>query len=277
MTTTIPRPPVVVTGAASGIGAALVRILHDQGVTVIGVDRIEGDGTLGCDLADEVAIAELVNRLPAQIGGLANVAGVPGTAPPATILRVNVLGPRLLSDALQPRLVADSAIVSVASVAAHNNAQHDDSLELLHRAQSADDIDAWLESHPIDGTAAYDTSKRVVVDAMMRRAAALLGSGVRALSISPGPVETPILGDFTATMGQHRMDRAVATVGRHGRPEEIAAVVAFCLSPAATWLNGIDILVEGGLMAARRAAELHIDATTSAPSTQSPTSGGSTS
>lgn len=52
------------------------------------------------------------------------------------------------------------------------------------------------------------------------------------------------------------MDRSAAAVGRHGRPEEVAAVVAFALSGAASWLNGIDIPVEGGLFATRTAATL---------------------
>ena len=59
------------------------------------------------------------------------------------------------------------------------------------------------------------------------------------------------------------MERSVATVGRHGRPDEVAAVIGFALSPEASWLNGIDLLVEGGLMAARAAAR----ATTLNPST----------
>ncbi len=247
--------PIVVTGAASGIGAALVTMLRAHGREVIGLDRTAGDGIISCDLAAPASIAAAVAQLPTQLGGLANVAGVPGTAPADVVLKVNVIGPRLLSDALLERLGEGTAIVNVASVAAHNNAQPADALEELHRATGPEDIDAWVEAHPIDGSSAYDTSKRIVVDWTIRKAAALIGTGVRALSVSPGPVETPILGDFATTMGQHRMDRSVATVGRHGRPEEIAAVIAFALSPEATWLNGIDILVEGGLMAARQAAQ----------------------
>lgn len=246
--------PVVVTGAASGIGAALVEILRSQGRDVIGLDRVPGDGILGCDLADPLSISQVVDQLPSRLGGLANVAGVPGTAPPETVLRVNVLAPRLLATALFPRLVAGSAVVNVASVAAHRNEQPDEALAGLQRATTAADIADWLRDHPIDGPAAYDTSKRVLVDWTTYQAAALIGTDVRALSVSPGPIETPILDDFATSMGQASMERSVATVGRHGRPEEVAAVIAFCLSAEASWLNGIDILVEGGLMAARRAA-----------------------
>lgn len=247
--------PVVVTGAASGIGAATVSALRRRGTEVIGVDRTAADGILGCDLSDPAAITALADRLPERIGALANVAGVPGTADPATVLRVNVLAPKLLSRALLPRLADGAVIVNVASVAAMRNTADADALESLVAADTPADVAAWLTEHPVAGPAAYDTSKRVLVDWTTRLAAALLGSGVRALSVSPGPVETPILDDFTTSMGQDSMDRSVATVGRHGRPDEIAAVVAFALSPEARWLNGIDIPVEGGLWAARAAAK----------------------
>lgn len=268
---TTPKP-VVVTGAASGIGQALVDILRGQGREVIGIDRTPRPGLLECDLSDPDSIRAAVAQLPGELGGLANVAGVPGTVSPETILRVNVLGPKLLSQLLLPRLQQGSAIVNVASVAAHRNTQPTDAVEELIAAGDVDDLRAWLQDHSIEGPAAYDTSKRVLVDWTQRLSAALIGSGVRALSVSPGPVETPILDDFTTSMGEASMARSVSTVGRHARPEEVAAVVGFALSTDASWLNGIDILVEGGLLAARSAAQSP-PINTSAPSPTSQVEG----
>lgn len=249
------QAPVVITGAASGIGAALAAQLREAGREVIGLDRNDGPGIIVCDLSDPASIDDAIARVPAVIGGLANVAGVPGTAPPEVVLRVNVLGPRVLTRALASRLQAGSAVVNVASVAAHRNTASAAAVEELIAATTPDDIDAWLRAHPIDGAAAYDTSKRVVVDWTPRLAGALIGRGIRALSVSPGPIETPILDDFTASMGRESMDRSVATVGRHGRPAEVAAVIAFALSREATWLNGIDLPVEGGLLAVLEASK----------------------
>lgn len=246
--------PVVVTGAASGIGASVMQHLRERGQEAIGLDRVVEEGIIECDLAEPRAIERAVAQLPTSLGGLANVAGVPGTAPADTVLAVNYLAPRLLTDALAPRLLAGAAVVNVASVAAHRNTQPSESLAALAAVADLGDVAAWLAEHPIEGPAAYDTSKRVLVDWTARLAATLLPARTRALSVSPGPVETPILRDFAATMGQDSMNRSEAAVGRHGKPEEIAAVISFALSPAATWLNGIDILVEGGLMAARAAA-----------------------
>lgn len=246
--------PVVVTGAASGIGAALIGQLRDRGQDVIGLDRVPGEDILVCDLADPASVDAALAQLPAALGGLANVAGVPGTAPADVVLAVNYLAPRLLGDAISPRLLPGAAVVNVASVAAHRNTQPPDALAALTAVADLEGVAAWLSEHPLEGPAAYDTSKRVLVDWTVLLAAGLLPARTRALSVSPGPVETPILRDFAASMGQDAMDRSEAAVGRHGRAEEIAAVISFALSPAATWLNGIDILVEGGLMAARAAA-----------------------
>lgn len=249
--------PIVVTGASSGIGAALSAQLRQAGTPVIGLDRKASDGIQACDLADPAAIEAFADTLPRHIGGLANVAGVPGTAPAELVLRVNALAPRLLAAALEDRLVPGAAIVNVASVAAHRNVQPPEAVAELIAAVDPDAISAWLARHPLSDSASYDTSKRALVDWTVLEAARLLPRQVRCLSVSPGPVATPILRDFATSMGQDAMDRSEAAVGRHAKPEEVAAVVAFALSPAASWVNGIDILVEGGLFAARAAANSH--------------------
>ncbi|EYT50046.1 hypothetical protein H483_0118305, partial [Dietzia sp. UCD-THP] len=65
--------PIVVTGAASGIGAALATLLRRRGVQVIGLDRTATDDTIPCDLSDPHSIQAAIDNLPAQLGGLANV------------------------------------------------------------------------------------------------------------------------------------------------------------------------------------------------------------
>jgi len=247
---------IVVTGAASGIGLALADRLLAAGDHVIGLDRAPCPDrittSLQVDLGDAEAVRAAVSSLDGPVDGIANVAGVPGTAPPETVLSVNLLGARLLTEALLPRLPEGAAVVNVASVAAHRNTVPPEALEELIDAGSAAAIGAWLARHPLPGPAAYDTSKAALVMWTQQLAARLLSRRVRAVSVSPGPVQTPILDDFRATMGADRFDGAVALLGRHGTPDEIAAVIAFVLGPDASWLNGIDIPVEGGLYAARR-------------------------
>ena len=248
---------VLVTGAAAGIGAALARMLADSGHTVIGLDRIACDiaGAEGlvCDLADTGAIDAAIAALPGTVDAVASVAGIPGTHPPARVLAVNLLAPRRLIAGVLPRIPPGGAVVTVASVAAHRNVVPPAGITALLAAQTPGDIDAWLAEYPLTGGQAYDTSKHALVRWTQALAAELLPSGIRALSVSPGPVETGILTDFAATMGQAAIDRSAATAGRHARPGEIASVISFALSDAASWVNGIDLPVEGGLFAARAA------------------------
>lgn len=92
---------IVVTGVASGIGAEVARLARFHGAKVIGVDRMPVQMTLHgfhqADLGDPVSIDALVKALPDHIDALANIAGVPGTAPLDVVARVNYLGLRHLT------------------------------------------------------------------------------------------------------------------------------------------------------------------------------------
>ncbi|MDT7726340.1 MAG: hypothetical protein QOI21_2916 [Actinomycetota bacterium] len=248
---------VVVTGASSGIGLALVRRLLAAGDDVVAVDRVDCRADVSlmvrADLTDPAGLRTALSSVGGVVHGLANVAGVPGTAPALTVLGVNVLGARMVTEEIRPLLAPGSSIVNVASVAAHRNTVDAHALARLLNVTSGAGIAAWLDEHRLTGAQAYDTSKAALVAWTKMLAGALVAQGIRVNSVSPGPTETPILGDFRETMGADRFDGATKLVGRHGTAEEIAAVVAFLLGPDASWVNGIDIPVEGGLYAARAA------------------------
>lgn len=245
----------VVTGAASGIGLALVRRAVAAGHEVWALDRNpcpEPDArSVLCDLSDPDAIEAA--ELPSQVDMLANVAGVPGTAPADTVLAVNTLGMRLLTARCVGTMQRGARIVNVASVAAHRNTLGLPEIARLLEVTDRAGLRSWLDAYPLDGPAAYDTSKRAVLEWTSSLACHLIPRGIGVVSVSPGPTETPILADFEASMGAASIDRSQAAVGRHGTADEIAAVVDFFLSPAASWTNGIDVPVEGGLFATRSA------------------------
>jgi len=252
------RKPVVVTGAASGIGAATVVRLVAAGRDVIGLDRQPAREcpTVLCDLARPETIDAAVGELPAELGGLANVAGVPGTFPAELVMRVNVLGLRHLTEALLPRMVAGSAVVNVASVAAvRDPAPRELVAELLATATFDAGLD-WCLEHPLDAPSAYRFSKQVLVEWTLQASAAWRRQGVRVVSVSPGVVDTPILPDFRASMGDAAIDTATAEAGRLAEPDDIAPVIAFLLSPDAQWVNGVDLRVDGGLVGGRLALPL---------------------
>jgi NAD(P)-dependent dehydrogenase (short-subunit alcohol dehydrogenase family) len=245
----------LVTGVASGIGRATALTLQARDIPVVGTDvRVNGAPedieVIPCDLSDPHAIDGLISALPGTLGGVACVAGVPGTAPPETVVRVNLLAARRLGAGLIPRVVSGGAIVHVASVAQFRSPVAGDEVKPL---LALDDIEilGWLDRRELDGTQAYDFSKQALVALVHLQAQAGLPRRVRVLSVSPGPVETPILDDFKATMGADRMDAATRVVGRHGKPGDVAPVIAFLLSEQARWVNAIDLLVDGGLIGVR--------------------------
>jgi NAD(P)-dependent dehydrogenase (short-subunit alcohol dehydrogenase family) len=251
---------VVVTGAASGIGAATVARLVAAGQQVIGLDRQPARDcpTVLCDLARPETIDTAVAELPAELGGLANVAGVPGTFPAELVMRVNVLGLRHLTEALLPRFVAGAAVVNVASVAAVRNPAPRELVAELLATPSFDAGLAWCLEHPLDAPSAYRFSKQVLLEWTLQASAAWRRRRVRVVSVSPGVVDTPILPDFRASMGDEAIDAATAEAGRLAEPDDIAPVIAFLLSAGAQWVNGVDLRVDGGLVGGRLA--LPVDA-----------------
>lgn len=247
---------IVVTGAASGIGAALATRLVAAGHDVIGVDRsVEslpaGVQPLCCDLTDTQAVDRAVGEIASstsRVDGLAAVAGVPGTAPSRTVYAVNIVGLRRLVRALEASFTPGGAVVLLSSMAGYRGQASEEEIATLLALADEALLQRLLE-FDLDGPEAYQLSKQLVHQYTLQAAARLHPRRVRCLSISPGPVTTPILADFRATMPT--LDLAGELVGRHARPEEIAAIAEFALSPAASWLNGVDLRADGGLSALR--------------------------
>jgi len=241
----------IVTGVSSGIGAETAQFLRSQGARVVGVDLREPAGNVDdfhqTDLSDRAALDRLVAVLPHGIDGLANIAGLPPTQAPAQVLRVNLLAPKYLTQALVPKMADGASIVNLASAAGAGwpHAVAD------IRASSAldfEDAEAFCVARAIDGPRSYFFSKEALIAWTIQNCWTWRARGIRMNAVSPGPVDTPILGDFIRTLGPRAAERTQG-LERHGTPADIAPVVGFLFSPGSAWLRGTNVAVDGGLSA----------------------------
>ncbi|NLE78471.1 MAG: SDR family NAD(P)-dependent oxidoreductase, partial [Rhodococcus sp.] len=196
---------IVVVGAGSGIGAATAAHYHEQGDHVLAVDlrpdAAQASQHIRCDLRDAAQIRAVLDTIGDGWDMLAYVAGVPGTAPAADVLKVNYLGMRLFAEGMLPHLAHGGSIVTVASVAALGWQDRVDALTGLLYATDGDTVERWqAEQDP--NYPVYSTSKQAaIIYAKRLSASAWQKHGIRVNTVSPGPTETPILGDFEASMG----------------------------------------------------------------------------
>lgn len=243
---------IVITGSSSGIGAETARLLRLHGAKVIGVDRndpmITLDGFVKADLSEQATIDHAVKQLPARIDALCNIAGVPGTAPVDLVGRVNYLGLRHLCTAALERMSAGSAIVNIASIL---GAEWPQRLELHKSLAETTGFEAglaWLAKRPVPQATCYQYFKEaLIVWTLTQSQKWFLERGVRMNCVAPGPVFTPILGDFVQMLGQERVQADAHRMKRPALADEIAPVVAFLCADESRWVSGINLPVDGGL------------------------------
>jgi NAD(P)-dependent dehydrogenase (short-subunit alcohol dehydrogenase family) len=245
---------IVITGSSSGIGAEVARLARFQGARVIGVDRndpiITLDGFVKADLSNTSAIDTAIAQLPQQIDGLVNAAGVPGTADKDLVAKVNYLGLRHLTEGLIGRMPKGASIVNFTSILGAEWPHRVDLHKALAATNSFDAGLSWLEKNPVSQETCYQYFKEALIVWTAKRSFDLfMDHDIRMNSVAPGPVFTPILGDFITMLGQERVERDAAKMKRPALADEIAGPTVFLLSDAARWVTGINLPIDGGLNA----------------------------
>lgn len=248
------KPPIiVVTGAAAGIGAAVVAHLNRAGALVVSVDRAPATDDsvdfVQADLSDPGSIEAAVLQLPPRIDGLCNVAGVSGVGGADLTIRVNFLGLRKLTVDLGDRLARGSSVVNVGSFAGVGWPARKAELLTLARTRGFDEGLAWLERHPVPDDSAYPYSKEVLRVWSQMLAARWVERGIRVNVVNPGPVETAILTEFVQVLGEEKVGDDIGRAGRAGTADDIASAIAWLALPESRWVNGADLPVDGGLAA----------------------------
>ena len=251
----MPTPVALVTGAASGIGRAIAQALATEApgrpahaVVVADVDErggletvrlLEGAGAtarfVACDVSVEDDVAAAVHTATEAFGRLdvlVNNAGVEGPVMPVhaqppdawrRVMDVNVNGPFYGVRHALPHMLKEGrgVIVNVASV-------------------------AGLNAFPMH--AAYAASKHAVVGLTRTVALETARSGVRVNAVCPGFTDTPMVEGGVEKMGMTRENLEKRVPARRlGRPDEIAAAVAYLCSGAAAYVTGQTLVIDGGI------------------------------
>ncbi|MGD9914783.1 MAG: coniferyl-alcohol dehydrogenase [Rhizobiaceae bacterium] len=253
---------IVVTGVASGIGARTAQLAMAQGADVIGVDinasNNPGFEFVQADISTQAGVDELAASLPQRFDALCNVAGLSGSTGLAPVLNVNFFGLRALSYACAPKLRVGGAVINVASIAGYGWRANLERTRAIVSQEGFPDIARIASEHSIDPGYGYPLSKELLLLWTQKAAHMPLFKehGIRVIAVSPGPVETPILKQFRAVLGDARVDSDIDRVGRAGAASDIAPVIAFLASDGARWINGANIAADGGLEASIN-AEVH--------------------
>ncbi len=242
---------IVITGVSSGIGSDTAKLLRLQGARVIGVDRNDPtltlDGFVKADLSTPAAIDAAIAQLPARIDALCNIAGVPGTSPVDLVAKVNYLGLRHLTLGLLDRM-AGGSVVNISSIL---GAEWPARLELhrtLGQTNSFAEGQAWLAKNAVVQETCYQYFKEALIVWTYTQSQKLfLEHNVRMNCVAPGPVFTPILGDFVQMLGNERVEIDAHRMKRPAFSDEVASVIAFMCSDASRWVSGINLPVDGGL------------------------------
>lgn len=236
----------VITGGASGIGAAAAKLLQERGASVAVLDLNPDQAPAGikaihCDVSDDASVRQAIEEAAQQLGGIDVVANNAGVGAQGTIeandddewhrvFDINVLGMVRVSRAALPHLRQSehAAIVNTCSVAA---------------------------TAGLPQRALYSATKGAVLSLTLAMAADHLQEGIRVNCVNPGTADTPWVGRLLSAAADPEAERAALEARQpHGRlvsPEEIAAAIAYLASPLAGSTTGVDLAVDGGMQALR--------------------------
>lgn len=232
---------VLVTGAAGGIGAAVVARLVEEGAQVVAADirpPVAGGlaATMALDVTEEAAVAESVRATVDQLGGLDALVAAAGIQRSAAthemtladfrqVLDVSVVGTFLSVKAVLPHMLAqgDGRIVTFGSTAAVCAAP---------------------------GLSAYAAAKGAVLQLTRSVAVEYARSGVRANCLCPGGTMTPMMAEIDRRRDGVDEFRERHPIGRYADPAEVAAAATFLLSDESSFVLGAAFLVDGGYASA---------------------------
>lgn len=244
---------VAISGAASGIGQACAQRLAADGHRVIGVDRhfAEVVADLGTPQGRRQAVDQVAGACEGRLDGLvtcAGLAGAPGRAG-SLLVSVNYFGTVALLEGLRPLMAARPRAAAVAISSHAATIQPDPPLAVTEACLAGEESRAMNLADAAGSLDAYSATKLAVARWVRRHAPTpdWAGAGITLNALAPGMTETPMVDEGRADPQVAPLfDLVPIPVGHTGRPEELAALIAFLLGPDGAYLCGSVIVVDGG-------------------------------
>lgn len=236
----------IITGGASGIGAATRQILVGQGDMVVTLDIKNAD--ICADLSDpearDAAIAKVRSDYP-RIDGIVTSAGVASHFPDFNkILDINYFGTRAMIEGLVDTIAPGGRIIAISS----NSAPMCQNAALVDALLDNDRHRAHALAETSDGHECYAGSKQAVARWMRKTAPDYAHRGVNFNAIAPGYIETPMTADIANNEAYGPLIQefvASIPIGRPGQAADVAQLIRFLLSPDATYIAGSLIYCDG--------------------------------
>ena len=246
---------ILVTGSASGLGAAICDRLKGDGVRVIGLDRHGADivTDLGTAGGRRDAVSAVSEACGAVLDGVVSCAGLGPYEEVKAITRVNYFGAVAMLDELRDCLGRgrEPAAVAISSIGGAVEALAIP--EYLDACHAGDEERAQRIIDGKDGTTVYCNAKRALAQAVRRRASEWGALGIRLNAIAPSKTETPMLEKLLAHPDHAPAIHALPVpVARSAAPAEVAGAVVFLLGPDARYVHGQVLFVDGGAEAVMR-------------------------
>lgn len=242
----------VVSGAASGIGAATADLLREQGHRVIGIDQHDAEIVADLSTAEGRAAAVAgVQELTDVVHGLVPAAGIAGRTgiPGDLLVSVNFFGAVALVRGLHAELAAANGAGVVLLASNSITGMPGWNAPVAQACLRDDEALAREEAAKVDSVMTYPSSKAALAWWARREGVKpeWAGAGIRLNSVAPGATETPMVDQMRADplLGA-AVDAYPNAIGRLGRPEEVAATIAFLLSDGAANIVGVCLFVDGG-------------------------------